>query len=321
MQDETMLRTDERAEAAFELRKANFPNEIVFHTPGLKQYQTSEYTKHNSREFVAVSLTGTDCALNCKHCGKVLLRGMLNLKKFQGSLFEMCRKLSEDGAKGVLISGGSDRAGSVPLLKFIPDLARVKKELGLTVRVHPGLIDDETCSALREANIDGVMFDVIGDRQTIREVYGLEKEPEDYEAVLARLEKYELPCVPHVVIGHYFGKLKGELNALEMVRRHPPKMLVLVVLMAVAGTEMAEIAPPTIQDIEEIFFAARTMLPETLIGLGCARPIGEVKKQIDRSAIDMGLNSIAYPTEGMVKYAESKGLQARFINACCGVNW
>jgi uncharacterized radical SAM superfamily protein len=37
--------------------------------------------------------------------------------------------------------------------------------------------------------------------------------------------------------------------------------------------------------------------------LGCARPLGLMKREIDRLAIDAGLNGIAYPADGIVDYA------------------
>jgi hypothetical protein len=55
--------------------------------------------------------------------------------------------------------------------------------------------------------------------------------------------------------------------------------------------------------------------------LGCARPLGEAKAEIDRAAIDAGLNGIAYPAEGIVSYARTRGLEPAFLNACCGVSW
>ena len=45
------------------------------------------------------------------------------------------------------------------------------------------------------------------------------------------------------------------------------------------------------------------------------------KKEIDRLAVDAGLNGIAYPADGIVAYAQQRGLEPNFINACCGVNW
>lgn len=305
----------------FEIRQANFPNQLTFHAPGLKRYKTSEYNGHNMVEFASISLTGTACALSCEHCKMGVLRGMADLTAFRGSLFDLCAELAERGARGVLISGGSDLKGRVPLLKHIPDLIRVRRELGLAIRVHPGLPDEATCAGLGQAGIDGAMVDIIGHEDTIREVYHLDSTPKDYETILENLERYNVPMVPHIILGLHFGRMLGEWQALEMIARHPPKLLVLVVLMPLSGTPMAIVEPPSLADIGGFFEAARRALPTTPVMLGCARPLGLMKKEIDRLAVDAGLNGIAYPAEGIVSYAEQRGLEPDFINACCGVSW
>jgi uncharacterized radical SAM superfamily protein len=307
--------------ACLKVRQANFPAEITFHAPGLRRYKTAEYAGHDAAEFVSISVTGTACALSCEHCKMQVLNGMADLPQFEGSLYDLCAGLAERGAKGVLVSGGSDRFGRVPLLHHIPDLIRVRRELGLKIRVHPGLPDEETCAGLGEVGIDGAMVDIIGHEDTIREVYHLASTPDDYEAVLERLERYKVPTVPHIILGLHFGRMLGEWQALEMIARHSPKLLVLVILMPLSGTPMAVSQPPSLAEIGGFFETARLALPETPVMLGCARPLGLMKLEIDRLAIDAGLNGIAYPAEGIVDYARQKGLQANFLNACCGVSW
>ncbi|MBI4456612.1 MAG: radical SAM protein [Acidobacteria bacterium] len=305
----------------FEIRRAHFPDQIVFHAPGLKRYKTSEYSGQNSAEFVSISLTGASCALSCEHCKMAVLKGMTALPQFDGSLFELCAALADRGARGVLVSGGSDKRGRVPLLNHIHDLIRVRRELGMKIRVHPGLPDAETCRALGDIDIDGAMMDVIGHQDTIREVYHLDASPEEYQAALALLERYQVPTVPHIILGLHFGRMLGEWGALEMIAAHPPKLLVLVVLMPLTGTPMALARPPRMDQIADFFQLTRKELPATPVMLGCARPLGDLKVAIDRLAIDVGFNGIAYPAEGIVEYARMQSLEPHFVNACCGVTW
>lgn len=295
--------------------------QIIFHAPGLKRYKTSEYTVHNATEFIPISLTGTVCALNCDHCQTTMLRGMADLSQFKGSLFDLCAGLKKRGARGVLISGGSDKQGHVPLLKHIPDLIRVRRELELAIRIHPGLPDEETCAALAPVGVNGAMVDIIGHEDTIRQVYHLDATPKDYAAVLARLDQHGIPIIPHIILGLHYGRMLGEWHALEMIARHPPKVLVLVILAPLSETRMADTKPPSLEEIGGFFGTARKTLPTTPVMLGCARPMGLLKASIDRLAIDAGLNGIAYPTEGTVAYAREQGFEPSFINACCGVMW
>ena len=62
-------------------------------------------------------------------------------------------------------------------------------------------------------------------------------------------------------------------------------------------------------------------MPATPVMLGCARPLGRMKYEIDRLAIAAGFNGIAYPADGIIGEAENHELQPRLINACCGVSW
>jgi len=246
---------------------------------------------------------------------------MVDFTHYSGSLFDLCAALARRGARGVLISGGSDTHGRVPLMPYIPDLTRVRRELGLLVRVHPGLPDEATCAALAGVDVDGAMVDIIGHEDTIRQVYHLDATPEDYEGVLERLHRYGIPAIPHIILGLHFGRMLGEWRALDMVVRYPPKLLVIVVLMPLTGTPMVGVDPPSLQEIGAFFELARCRLPSTPIMLGCARPLGPLKPYIDRLAIDAGLNGIAYPSEGTVRYARERNLKPIFVDACCGVAW
>jgi len=293
--------------------------EIHFYAPGLKRYRTSEWTGQEPGRFVSVSVTGAECALQCDHCRSKVLEGMRSLEG--ATLYDLAVEVKQRGARGILVSGGSDRRGRVPLLRHVPDLKRIREELGLLIRLHPGLPDEETAAALGEVGVDGAMLDIIGAQETIREVYHLDVPVEEYAAVLQRLAAHDVPLVPHIILGLHRGRMLGEWEALAMVARHRPKLLVLVVLMPLTGTAMQGVTPPSVEEIGAFFETARSAMPDTPITLGCARPLGPMKAQIDRRAVDAGLDGIAYPAEGIVAYAEARGLTPHFHDACCGVDW
>tara|TARA_B100000579_G_scaffold363154_1_gene321595 strand:- start:234 stop:557 length:324 start_codon:yes stop_codon:yes gene_type:complete len=106
-----------------------------------------------------------------------------------------------------------------------------------------------------------------------------------------------------------------------MTSKYKLKLLVLVILMPLSGTQMQNVSPPSLDEIEAFFNTARKALPDTEIMLGCARPLGKIKIYVDRLAIEAGLNGIAYPAEGTLSYARQHGLKPEIINACRGVNW
>ena len=296
------------------------PKEITFFAPGFKKYHTSEYADQDRNEFVSISVTGMNCALNCEHCRTNSLKGMVDLPSREGKLYELCAELKSKGTKGILLSGGSDRNGRVPLLRFLPELKRVKNDLGLRVSVHPGLPDGETCAGLAAAEVDAVMLDIIGDDRTIKEIYHLDKTTDDYSNALRDLSTAGVPMIPHVMVGHYYGKIRGEYNALEMIRGHRVIMLVIIVAMPLEGTGFTNEMIPAIDEIRQFFGHARAAMRDTRIVLGCARPMGNLKTEIDRAAIDAGFDGIAFPMDGIVNYSVSKDLKPIFRNSCCGVS-
>jgi hypothetical protein len=199
------------------------------------------------------------------------------------------------------------------------ELARIKTELGLRVLVHTGLVDDAQARALAQAGVDGALLDIIGSSETISKVYHLGAGVEDYRRSLALLAEYGVPSMPHIVLGLHYGRWLGEEAALEMVAGFPVAALVLVVLTPLDGTPMDEVAPPSVAEIGAFFRRARAALPTTPVLLGCTRPMGEVKVAIDRAAVDAGLDGIAYPARGIVRYARRRGRQPVFSEACCAL--
>ncbi|HLG29829.1 MAG TPA: radical SAM protein [Candidatus Brocadiales bacterium] len=291
---------------------------INFYAPGLKRYETSELSQKNSHSFVPVSVTGSDCALNCDHCNGELLKFMRPAKTPE-RLLQICQNLAKNSTKGILISGGCDSTGRVPFREFFDSMRMVKQILGLNVIVHTGIVDRETADGLKYAGIDGALIDIIGSDMTIKKVYHLEATVFDYEQSLANLNACEIPVVPHIVIGLHYGKIIGEENALAIISRFKIKTLVLVILTPLLNTGMENVTPPSLEEVKDFFQKARNRLPETQIILGCARPMGEYKEQIDKLAIDTGINGIAFPAEGIASYAKDKGLKPVFIETCCGL--
>jgi uncharacterized radical SAM superfamily protein len=289
---------------------------VYFYAPTIKRYETDEYVNKRYPFFVPVSVTGTKCHLKCEHCRGVILESMYQAGEPE-LLYSLALRLKERGCKGLLVSGGAGINGSVPLTEFAPVMARLKRELGFKMAVHTGLVDEEMADALSEACIDSAMIDIIGSDETIREVYHLKASVADYEDSLKNLVDRNVKVSPHVVAGLHYGRILGEYNALEIISRYDIASLVLVVLTPLCNTPMVEVTPPSIEEMKGIFAAAREMFPSTPILLGCARPGGKYRLQLDKMALDMGINGIAYPTEGVVEYASEKGLNPVFSEYCC----
>ncbi len=302
------------------LRRRRFGDAIELYAPGLKRWQTSEWRPERANRFLPISVTGTACALQCDHCKTKVLQGMITVSREKG-LFDTAKELAGQGTDGILVSGGSKSSGEVPLAPHFDDMRRVREELGLKVIVHSGVVSPRLAEGLASAQVDGVMLDVIGADETIRDVYHLELSASDFERSLELLAERGMRIIPHIVLGLHYGHFLGEHRALEMIRRHPVSTLILVVLTPLVGTPMGHLEPPPLEDVVDFFAFARQAMPDTPINLGCGRPMGEMKVALDQAAVDHGLNGIAYPAEGIVDYARGCGLEPAFYEYCCSMTW
>ncbi len=303
-------------EQAFAIRRANFTDDIKFYAPGLKSYNIKGFEQKKPNAFLPISITGNACALDCDHCDTKILDPMIPLDHQEG-LFKMCKTLAAKGTKSVLISGGSKRDGKVPFLKHIQDITRIKQELGLKVIVHTGLVDEEMASGLKNAGVDGVALDIIGSDETIKKVYHLDLTIEDYDESLKILTDYGLSIRPHIILGLHYGQMLGEYTALDMIKKYGVHALILVILTPLHDTPMQGVDPPPTDEVELFFQKSRIAMPESSILVGCARPVGEYKKIVDRAAVEAGLNGIAYPAEGIIELSESMGLNPTFYEDSC----
>lgn len=304
----------------FAIRTRHFGDVMDFYAPGLKQWSTPEWKPVNPNRFLPVSVTGSACALSCDHCQTKVLTGMAGIPAGE-SLYDVAARMKAGGSEGILVSGGSTRAGGVPLTPHLTDVPRIREELGMKVIVHSGVVSPTLAERLAAAGVDGVMLDIIGAEETIRDVYHLDLTTADFTQSLAVLADNGLRIIPHIVLGLHYGKFLGEYHALDMVTEYPVSTLILVVLVPLVGTPMAHLPPPATEDVTTFFAAARQAAPAIPVNLGCARPMGRVKVDLDQAAVDLGLNGIAYPADGVIGYAESRGITARRYEYCCSLTW
>jgi lipoyl synthase len=289
--------------------------DFIFYVPGSRHYDNEFYVNKPS-SFANISISGTECACLCDHCGGQLLRNMLAAPTPK-ALVQVAEKLCREGCRGVLISGGACCDGSVPLVPFGAALQELVN-MGLSVIIHPGLLDEKTASVLAEAKVSGVALDLIGDAETIRKVYHLERTPEHYLRSLRTARKAGLRAMPHIVAGLHYGELRGEYAAIDMVAAEGASCLIFVVLQPLAGTKMQAVTPPAPLEIKNLFTVAREKLPDLPLMLGCARPPGNYARAVELLAADAGFAAIAYPADETVSYVRSLGYQIAYRESCCG---
>jgi uncharacterized radical SAM superfamily protein len=234
-------------------------------------------------------------------------------------LLRRARAVKSRGGSGVLISGGADSEGHVPLKRFSNAIREIKSNLNMQVVVHTGLLDAVTADSLAKANIDAAMLDVIADERTALEIYHLRDGPERTEKTLGLLLERGIPVVPHVLVGLDYGRVGIELRALDMIVRSSPSAVVLIVLNPLRHTPMEHIRPPSPSTVARLLTIARLGMPETPLLLGCARPVGQHKIESDCLAVRSGVNGIAYISQEGVDCARQAGLNPEFMDECCSL--
>ena len=291
------------------------PKNVHFYAPNFMYYKTRYYSS-SQNDFPTVSVTGTACAVNCKHCGGKVLKTM-HPAETPEKLLALAERLKQQCASGCLLSGGCFPDGSVPLTGFVPAIKKVKRELGLTVFVHTGIISLDTAVALKNAGVDAALIDIIGSDETIKETGNLNVTVKDYARSLSALQQAGLNFVPHVIVGLQDGKLKGELEALKIISSVKPSAVVVIAFTPIPGTAMAEVNPPQPAEIAKVTAAARVMFPMTPLALGCVRPKGKHRAETDILSLKAGVDAIAFPSEEAIEYAKAHGYKFGFSSYCC----
>ncbi len=267
--------------------------------------------------FPAISITGASCALNCKHCSRKYLEGMIPATT-PGDLLEVAEALAERGASGFLLSGGADSTGRVRMAGFADAISEIKSTTDLRINAHIGLATKDEIERLVKSGIDSFSVDVYGSDETIREVLGLNATTEDYLGVVKRLMEAGADIVaPHICVGVHAGKLKGEFAAVESLRKLETRALILISLIPTKGTEFQSVAAPDAGSMISVVKKAREELPAARLLLGCMR------SKLDRSPefdlVTAGLDGIVLPASATVDRLKDAGYSVKKRSVCCSL--
>ncbi len=269
-------------------------------------------------KFPTISITGDECALNCKHCGRRYLQHMISCQT-PDVLHKTCLELAMNGAHGALLSGGYNGEGYVPFEPFLGAIERVKRETGLFLNVHTGLAPPSLVRELGRGGVDMASVDLIGADETIKHVLGIQRTTKDYERTLKALEKSIPRIVPHICIGLHGGEVKGEFRALEMAAATDIAALVFLVLAPTKGTAFEGVEAPVPPVVGELIAEARLKFPEIPLILGCMRPRSGERVETELQALRSGVDRIEVPSVETIRAAERMGLEVKRLDACCAV--
>ncbi len=275
---------------------------------------------------IAMSLTGTHCELKCKHCNAQYLRGMMTKEQTLEAL-----KDRPGYYESVLVSGGSTREGKVPVVQNLRFIKRLHKT-GLKLNFHTGLLDRNEILKIKPY-ASRVSFDFIYDDEVIKNVYGLtDKTKEDYEKTYllmrrllgGRIENEEgypsSKVVPHYTIGLNCGKItKGDFDTISELAYLKPTLLVIDVFIPTRGTPFENCPPPPLEGVREILDKARRRLTRTTMFLGCMRPFGKYREELDLMAYELGVKGFVKPSKPLIEKVKNSGEKIVIKEECCAL--
>lgn len=255
--------------------------------------------------FPPVSVTGGRCDLMCDHCrGKHLLH-MADVSS-KGALEAKAASVKDAGGTGMLISGGCDQRGVVPITQ--KDEIRTAVDMGLEINVHSGLISKREADELVNSGVSMFSLDVHQDPSILSNVLHLDCDPERYGETIDAILSAGGKVSPHITVG--FGAEDLLLSA-DLLKK---KGLMNVTLLALVPTEGTDVSVPV---PEESVIMALSLLMEMgfTVTLGCMRP--REYRNLEIKSIEMGIRRIANPSQNTLKWAAENGFEIEKIGKCC----
>jgi uncharacterized radical SAM superfamily protein len=273
------------------------------------------------QHFPAISVTGTDCELNCAHCDRKYLRNMLQAPT-EEQMKGVLEQLVKQGSIGALLSGGCDKSGRVPVLKYKDIIDKFTDKHHFYFNAHVGLVTFRDALDLKMMGIKTVSFDMVLDPHISLELFHVTDDPTDYLASYENLREAKLDVVPHVLIGGYYGKIAREIDALKILEPDSPRLIVFISMIPPKdkdGNILSPFEAPTPGDVAKHIFITKAMIPGAEISLGCMRIRGKESFQMERWAILAGANRIEIPHRDTRSWAIAMGFELQYFGSCCAV--
>jgi uncharacterized radical SAM superfamily protein len=256
---------------------------------------------------LSVSLTDKNCEQNCAHCNGHYLKGMQTLAKLRTDAL--------NDYDAVLISGGSSSKGAVPISQHIDSILDLPEKL--QINLHPGYQPVEPLLPLKKRN-PVVSFDLPGSDTIIKNVFKLPYCTEDYRQLFISYAKH-FDSVPHICIGLNEGNDSGEENTIDFLSQQHLKQAVFIIFRPTPGTELAGAQPPETKRVSDVLKYAKARLDCQLL-LGCMRPAGTYRRDVDILAWLYGIRKIVQPHHDLIKILKHHDIQINEYKNCCALN-
>ncbi|MFN3268565.1 MAG: radical SAM protein [Zestosphaera sp.] len=266
------------------------------------------------RKFVSVSITGTQCSLMCNYCRGYYLRGMEQAITPK-QLYDLAKHLHTEGAKGMLISGGFNKEGYLPIEPYIQVIKEIKNSFDMIISVHAGLVSRSLAMKLREAKVDVVDYELVTDDYVIKNVMHLpSKSSEDFIRTYEELRAFGPPhIIPHILIGANNGNIVKEFEAVEVSVDGSPEIIVFLIIKPTKEVSPYPARIPSNQEVVKVINYARQRFRGE-IALGCMRPT-ITKHTLDNELCESGIiDRIVNPLKNTINK-----FKLGVIQSCCSI--
>ncbi len=303
---------------------------LTFAVPGGKVY-INDYYVNSPDSFLNISITGRECDLMCRHCRKELLKDMSPagdskklvelVEKYIKRTGSSSKNTGNGSLKGMLISGGFDSDGKLPVNNILPGVRELKSKYPfLTIYIHTGFLNGDEAASLKNSGVDAVLVNLIGSQKAIREVYNLkDRTYGDYLDTIKLLKGFELKVSPHIIIGLEDGKLSDEFRTVKDALALGVDSLVFIVLKKASRNAGFISSKVPHDEIIRLVKYARGLSGDVLLSFGCAKPSGRSRSLLEIGLIKAGIDSMAFPAEETIRFAVENKIAHTFVEKCCAI--
>lgn len=255
---------------------------------------------------LSITTTGNICSQNCAHCNGHYLKGMRNLSELNSEKLSAC--------SSILISGGSDSMGAVNIAEHMQTILDFPADKILNI--HPGFQPAENILPLKQRNAL-ISFDLPGCREVIKDVYRLPYSPQDYQ-MLFKSYRDHFKTVPHITVGLNYGKDSGECQTVDFLAKENVEEAVFIIFRPTPGTDMEKCCVPEISHVMRVLKYAMEKL-HGKITLGCMRPAGKYRQQLDILAWLNGVEKIVHPDHSLTGILQECSVKITEVKNCCAI--
>jgi len=115
------------------------------------------------------------------------------------------------------------------------------------------------------------------------------------------------------LIGANYGKIQKEYEAIEFLEKIKPKKLIFIIITPLENTTFRDINLPSLKEIEELWKFTKRKLPQTNLYLGCVRPKGEYRYNVDSLALELSFKAIVNPHSDVIKNSNNTQIFVRVL--------